>query len=596
MSMRTATILLSLLLPAPCFAGLASVELPVERMLSATVGPRPVPNAVFAPAPGALQAPAFAGTLTIGSSPLLAQPGLTTPVLEGRDARVLPGITLSFVSDGSTLVPVERGQMVRETAPGAVASYWRVIPQFGRVWREAADGGWSRAAFPLMLVNDTENHAHQGLATFLYRDNQVSRLRVQFVQQTAPYLQSPHCVLWGSAPLAFAQLDARRASTERTAATGELSTRLPSRPLAELRQRLPPGTLDGFGGPVLPKWQVARGLVFDGTLYYEAEPTSYGDYPYPLEMRFGVRSVMKAVAVPLSLLRLAEVYGAEVLNLKIGAYVPGLDPKWQRVRFIDAANMATGFGGTGTHETRPNNFFDGYLDADYDGWYTAPASAGKLAHINAHLKPYPWEPGTVLRYRDQDFHLLGIAIDAYLKSKRGPDSDAWDMLRHEVFEPIGIHQAPTVRTRETGGVDGPAWFSAGYYPTLDDLAKIALLYEDFGAHGGKQILHRGLTQDLLAARGALDKLSDNPRPRAQDAPPPQYYKMGFHYTAYTGTRSGKMHLLPTMSGFGDNEVILFPGRIVAIRAANVANVPAGEKAPSADVDATLRAVDRLAPF
>ena len=122
----------------------------------------------------------------------------------------------------------------------------------------------------------------------------------------------------------------------------ELSARLPSRPLAELRQRLPLGTLDGFGGPVLPKWQVARGLVFDGTLYYEAEPTPYGDYPYPLEMRFGVRSVMKAVAVPLSLLRLAEVYGPEVLNLKIGDYVPGLDPKWQRVRYIDAANMATG--------------------------------------------------------------------------------------------------------------------------------------------------------------------------------------------------------------------------------------------------------------
>jgi CubicO group peptidase (beta-lactamase class C family) len=285
-----------------------------------------------------------------------------------------------------------------------------------------------------------------------------------------------------------------------------------------------------------------------------------------------------------------------VLNLKIGDYVPGLDPKWQRVRFIDAANMATGFGGTGTLETHPNNFFDGYLDADYDGWYTAPTSAGKLAHINAHLKPYPWEPGTVLRYRDQDFHLLGIAIDAYLKSKRGPEADAWDMLRQEVFEPIGIHQAPTVRTREAGGQDGPAWFSAGYYPTLDDLAKIALLYQDEGAHGGKQILHRGLTRDLLAARGALDKLSDNSSPRAQGAPPPLYYKMGFHYTAFTGTRSGKTVLLPTMSGFGDNEVILFPGRIVAIRAANVANVPAGEKALSDDADATPRAVDRLAPF
>ena len=41
MSMRRATILLSLLLPAPGFAGIAAVELPVERMLSADAGPGP---------------------------------------------------------------------------------------------------------------------------------------------------------------------------------------------------------------------------------------------------------------------------------------------------------------------------------------------------------------------------------------------------------------------------------------------------------------------------------------------------------------------------------------------------------------------------
>jgi hypothetical protein len=33
-----------------------------------------------------------------------------------------------------------------------------------------------------MLVNDTENHAHQGLATFLYRGAEVSALQLQFVQ------------------------------------------------------------------------------------------------------------------------------------------------------------------------------------------------------------------------------------------------------------------------------------------------------------------------------------------------------------------------------------------------------------------------------
>jgi len=49
MSTHRATILLGLLLAAPGFAGFAPVALPVERMLSADAGPRPVPNAVFAP-------------------------------------------------------------------------------------------------------------------------------------------------------------------------------------------------------------------------------------------------------------------------------------------------------------------------------------------------------------------------------------------------------------------------------------------------------------------------------------------------------------------------------------------------------------------
>ena len=359
-----------------------------------------------------------------------------------------------------------------------------------------------------MLVNDTENHAHQGLATFLYKDGRVSALRVQFVQQTAPYLLSPHCVLWGVVPLQVTATTMRTAT--RPARRQRPNSRHGSRPgrWPNCVRHLPPGTLDGFGGPVNPEWQVALALVHKGTLYYEAQPTAYGDYPYPLEMRFGVRSVMKSVAVPLSLLHLAEVYGPYVLSLRIGDYVPGLDPKWQRIRFIDAANMATGFGGTGTFKTQPNDINDGYLDADYDGWYTAPSNVAKLHHINEHLKPYPWEPGTVMRYRDQDFYLLGIAIDAFLKSMRGPDADAWDMLRKEVFEPIGIFQAPAVRTREDADRDGSRWFNAGYYPTLDDLAKIALLYQDGGAHAGRQLLHRGLTADLLAARGALDKHGD----------------------------------------------------------------------------------------
>ena len=73
------------------------------------------------------------------------------------------------------------------------------------MWREKGDGDWARAAFPVMLVNDTENHAHQGLATFLYRPGQVSGLMVQFIQQTGPYLIKQYFVAWGFAPADFSR-------------------------------------------------------------------------------------------------------------------------------------------------------------------------------------------------------------------------------------------------------------------------------------------------------------------------------------------------------------------------------------------------------
>jgi CubicO group peptidase (beta-lactamase class C family) len=288
-----------------------------------------------------------------------------------------------------------------------------------------------------------------------------------------------------------------------------------------------------------------------------------------------------------------------VLDLKVGDFVDGLDPKYKRVRFVDAASMASGFGGTGTVKTHPNDMYDGYLGGNYDAWYTAASHAEKIRQMAANLHPYPWEPGTVVRYRDQDFYLLGAALDGFLKSVRGPGADLWEMLKAEVFLPIGIRHAPAVRTREAGGHDGLVWFSAGYYPSLDDLAKIALLYQDRGAHAGVQILHRQLTDDLLAARGALSKTGDASgganRSGGTDADGGRY-RMGFHFTSYVGSASGKRYDLPTISGSGENEVILYPNGLVSIRTAKAAGLPDGEKVSSDEGPLTIRAVERLAPF
>jgi CubicO group peptidase (beta-lactamase class C family) len=559
-----------------------------------------LPNSAFYPQAGAGEPPELCGTLRIASTRLQTLPELAHAQLEGRDARLFPAITLAFVTLGDTLIPLQRGRMVAERAPGNRASYWRVIPQFGRVWHSPEDGGWSRAAFPLMLVNDLENHAHQGLAMFRYRQGRVSGVALQFVQQTSPYRLRQHFLAWGTADAQWSGSGIVDAAAQRERARTELAQRLPHKRWDELTRGLPAGTLAGFGGPVHEKWRLQAALIRDGTLYYQQTLTPCGDYPYPLEMRFGVRSVMKSIGAPLALLRLAQTCGPYVLDLRIGDYVPGLDPKYRRVRFIDAANMASGFGGTGSLHTHPNDPRDGYLEGDYDAWYTARSHAAKVRQMKRSLRPYPWEPGTVVRYRDQDFYLLGAAIDRFLKSLRGSRADLWDMLASEVLAPIGIAQAPAVRTREAGNGRGVLWLNAGYYPTLDDLGKIALLYQNLGAAGSQQLLHRALTEELLSARNALAQSGDASGGGEAGGTPGSdrgaLYKMGFHFTPYVGAKSGRRHYLPTMWGAGESEVILYPNSIVSIRIAKAAYLPAGEAALSGAGPETIRAVDRLLPF
>ena len=72
--------------------------------------------------------------------------------------------------------------------------------------------------------------------------------------------------------------------------------------------------------------------------------------------------------------------------------------------------------------------------------------------------------------------------------------------------------------------------------------------------------------------------------------------MGLHFSPFTGTASGKRHYLPTFSGYGENIVVLFPGRIVSIRTAKVGEIPEGEEAQVGPKDMSIRAVERMAPF
>src|SRR4029077_15157915 len=139
----------TLYLIPPTRAASASDVLPVALMTSGKPTDAPVANSAFAPGPQVTRAPDFVGTITLAQTPMQSDPAIAHPMQDARDARLFPAVTLEFFTMDGLLVPVQQGAMVRESASVKLPSFWQVIPQVGRVWKEAPDGKWSRAAFPL---------------------------------------------------------------------------------------------------------------------------------------------------------------------------------------------------------------------------------------------------------------------------------------------------------------------------------------------------------------------------------------------------------------------------------------------------------------
>jgi hypothetical protein len=237
-----------------------------------------------------------------------------------------------------------------------------------------------------------------------------------------------------------------------------------------LANRVGGDKLAGFDGAMNPSDIVLSGLDYHGKFYLEQCRSAAGPLPWCDRARFGVWSATKSLANATALLHLAQKYGPSVFDLKIRDYVPEAAryPAWNEVRFDDAINMATGIG-NGSTQLEPNEAEDGYIDPLYDTWYEARSAHAKIAALLRDGHVYPWGPGKVTRYRDQDMFILGVAMDRFLKSKEGASADLWTMLRREVFEPIGIHEAPTNRTIEAGDAPGQPMMAYGYYPTISDL-------------------------------------------------------------------------------------------------------------------------------
>jgi hypothetical protein len=299
-------------------------------------------------------------------------------------------------------------------------------------------------------------------------------------------------------------------------------------------------------------------------------------------MRHGVFSVTKSAAAAVALLRLAQKYGDTVLQEKLVDHLPGetvAHAGWDGVTFADALNMAAGIGNEGWER-------DGSVVADENRppmfrWIGRKTAREKLDLALAYGK-YPWNRGEVLRYNTTHTFVLAVAMDGYLKRREGPQAHLWDMVRREVLRPIGILHAPAMHTIEADGSRGVPLLGYGLYLTVDDVAKIATLFQNGGRHDGVQLLSPGLVAAALQRTGPDVGLTNRARNRFGEG----RYHLSFWSVAYRAA-AGCAFQIPYMAGFGGNLVALLPNRVSVFRFADGGQF---------DLDAMILAGESLRPF
>lgn len=438
-------------------------------------------------------------------------PAGAAPLMQ-LDAALFPGLPLEVVgtADGA-LIPAERG-IIRTPVAKRSASFWEFIASPGRTWAltEADHTGWSRAAFPISLVQSQEGEAWIGLASFDYKGSETTPLRVQFSSMSAGgfIFWDPDFDVkaWGEVPLSLAPSKADAAAVAAVFAT-ERSGLLPLRPLSEFRPEM-----EKAAAALDPEGTLAIAVLSDGTLYMNPVETPFGSHPYPQDMRFGVWSVTKSLIPGMAAMRLSQKYGPDFLDTSIvscfregkefGYVDNAARARWQGVTIRHALNMMTGMGAMDYNV----NWESGNLNT-YQWSYSYALADQIRYYFNVGPNPHVTGPGQKRAYIDQDMWIATLAMERFLQSKEGAGATILKMLETEVYDAIGAQhfEAGTGYT-ETGAPGFPfaAW---GALPTIDILARAGALVANGGkAPDGTQIIDTsasGRTSQPRLRRGLL---------------------------------------------------------------------------------------------
>lgn len=516
----------------------------VEPVAGAARGPWSM--GVFAVPPQA-EAPrrAIEGQLSLGAIRSGAIQVLRDPFglagAERATLETLPSVTLDLVSDGTALLPVQRG-----TIRGPHRA-WDWVSEPGHVWRDPARSTLTRVVLPFSLEEHNANCLHNGMLAFaLDETGTTSDVAIQISSETCAYFQFDE---WRVLNASFQPADLAVAGSVRAARRRELAARLPVRPIQQLARDHPGTDPAHFGSSqdVSREALSAFGVVVDGIHYVGDCPTRSGSHPDCDELALPSYSLAKSLVAGLALMRLERLYPGTAALAVADLITECKTAAWQGVTLRNLLDMSSGHFGSAVNQ------------ADEDGpdllpFFDAEDHASRMAFACNH---YPRREGPGLRwiYHTSDTYLLGAALAEAYRRHAGANADFYrDLLVRDLFVPLALNPA-LAETRRTNDLAQQPFTGYGLTLHRDDVARLAL-YLQRASDG-----HDDGLLDVSLLREALQR---DPARRGLPAPGPDLrYQHGFWaWNAASTLGCASDAWVPFMSGYGGIIVAMFPNGIV----------------------------------
>lgn len=546
------TALCYLLLTAcsPGEPGIAQREsLSAGFLLGSAALENPVATSAYKPSPAGSASNQFEGRLLITPAPGEGHIKVITDWFGYHDTAGLkladlPVFDFEFVQDGNDLVPLRRG-------PQASAHpHWEYILEPGKVWDDPQQKGWTRAALPFALQERNANCIHNGLLSFLFRnDGSISRLVYQVGSETCRYFQAD---LWGVLQGRYIPAPIENARLVKQQFAREISARLPVKPLSDLAVDYPGSAPENFDW--YPPGEVSTfGFAIDGVHYSGGCQTRHGPYPFCAELDLPSYSLAKSIFAGMAYMVLKQEFPG-VGESRVDQFVPecAADERWKGVTLAHLLDMRSG------------NFESLEADADefasYESAFMSSDSHAAKISTSCELFPRKADPGSTFAYHTSDTYIAGTLMNGFLQDmaaglRAAPRDIHADVLVEEVMKPLGLSPV-TWFTRRT--YDDTAQPFTGYGLTLhsDDIVRLGLfLVRGDGIVNGEQVL------DPAELNAALQRATSGPSLAAGSEK--QRYRNGFW--AYRSDLRGackKPVWIPYMSGYGGISVALLPNQSV----------------------------------